>query len=259
VVRVNDGFTDDKLHVFLPFEVVQVYHEARTLPTGPKLTCDKLNSGAGRVFRTFFHRPRTLLWEAFVVKIRFVLVAALAASVALGTAGCNLIQPQATTTKYDPSDGVGIDVGDVALRNLILISDDGVTGQLMFDAINTTGADIDLNVSFTSNGTVTSQIVTIPSSDWPTSFGGRDEPQVQFTNFGVAPGGMLDVVFQAGASETKTIFVPVLTTQLPEYNGLTPTATPTPEPTLTPTATPATEDVVIVEEIPVVEETPAAQ
>lgn len=181
-------------------------------------------------------RHHISLLEAFVVKIRIVLISALVASVALGTAGCNLIQPQATTHHYDASDGVGVNVGKLQLRNVILLSDDGTTGQLMFNAVNITGADIDLNVSFTANGVVSTQVVTIVSSEWPTGFGGVGEPQVQLVNFGVPAGGMLQLVLQAGDSETMTVDVPVLTTAQPEYNGLTPTLTPTPTPVATGTA-----------------------
>ena len=44
------------------------------------------------------------------MKFRIVLAASLALGVALGTSGCNLIQPQATTKQYDASDGVGVNV-----------------------------------------------------------------------------------------------------------------------------------------------------
>ena len=68
------------------------------------------------------------------MKVRIVVAAALALGVAFGTAGCNLIQPQATTTPYDASDGVGINVGDLSLRNLMIISDNGETGNLLLSA-----------------------------------------------------------------------------------------------------------------------------
>ena len=180
--------------------------------------------------------------EAFVVKIRSVLVVALIASVALGTTGCNLIQPQATTYHYDPSDGVGVNVGPLQVRNLILISDNGETGQLMFDAVNTTGEDIVLHISFTVDGVVSTQDVTIASSEQPVGFGGPGEPQVQLYSFGVAPGGMLQLALQAADSETKSVFVPVLTTGQPEYTAPTPTPTPTPEPTIEPTVAPVDEN-----------------
>jgi len=174
-----------------------------------------------------------LFLEDFLVKIRMVLITALVAAVALGTAGCNLIQPQATTHHYDPSDGVGANVGDIKLRNLVLISDNGQVGQLMFDAINTTGTSITLHVAFTANGSVSKQNVIIPSSEQPIGFGGPDEKQVQLSDFGVPPGGMIQLAFEAAGSETVTTFVPVLTTAQPEYKGLTPTPTPTPTPTNT--------------------------
>lgn len=170
------------------------------------------------------------------MKIRLVLVSALIASVALGTAGCNLIQPQATTHHYDPSDGVGVNVGALQIRNLILISDNGEVGQLMFDAVNTTGADIVLHLSYTVDGTITMQDVKIASSEKTVGFGGPGEPQIQLFGFGVAPGGMIQLALEADGSETKSVFVPVLTTAQPEYNGLTPTPTPTPEPIIVPTA-----------------------
>jgi hypothetical protein len=178
-----------------------------------------------------------LFLEDFLVKIRMVLITALVAAVAFGTAGCNLIQPQATTHHYDPSDGVGANVGDIKLRNLVLISDNGELGQLMFDAINTTGTSITLHVAFTINGKVSKQNVIIPSSEQPVRFGGPDERQVQLANFGVAPGGMIQLAFEAAGSETVTTFVPVLTTAQPEYKGLTPTPSPTPTPTQTFTMT----------------------
>ena len=212
------------------------------------------------IFDAFFAFRLLMFLEAFVVKIRSVLIAALIASVALGTAGCNLIQPQATTHHYDASDGVGVNVGPVQLRNLILISDNGDAGQLMFDGVNTTGEDIILHVSFTVNGVVSTHDVKIVSAEQPVGFGGPGEPQVQLYSFGVAPGGMLLLALQAADSETKSVYVPVLTTGQPEYSGLTPTPTPTPTPTRTPavSATPtvdATTEPTNIEPAPV--ETPA--
>jgi hypothetical protein len=117
--------------------------------------------------------------------------------------------------------------------------------------------DIDLNIAFTANGMVSTQVVTIVSSLLPISFGGRDEPQVQLTDFGVPPGAMIELSLLAGDSETKTLFVPVLTTQLPEYNGLTPTPTPEPTPEPTSTAVPTETETAVVPAEPT--EEPAAQ
>ena len=65
------------------------------------------------------------------MKFRAVIAAAIVAGVALGTSGCNLIQPQATTKSYNASDGVAVQVGTLNLQNLILISNDGELASLM--------------------------------------------------------------------------------------------------------------------------------
>jgi hypothetical protein len=172
------------------------------------------------------------------VKIRAVLAIALALAVATGTAGCNLIQPQATTKQYDASDGVGVNLGDLDLNNLILLSDNGgESGNLVVGAINTSGAPITLNISYTSNGSLATVVAVIPTSERVIGYGGKDQPQIVLRDFDVAAGGTLTLTLQAGDGDTRVTIVPVLNTDLPEYRGLTPSPIPavtiTPEPTET--------------------------
>ena len=172
------------------------------------------------------------------MKIRAVLAIALALAVATGTAGCNLIQPQATTKQYDASDGVGVNLGDLDLNNLILLSDNGgESGNLVVGAINTSGAPITLNISYTSNGSLATVVAVIPTSERVIGYGGKDQPQIVLRDFDVAAGGTLTLTLQAGDGDTRVTIVPVLNTDLPEYRGLTPspipTVTITPEPTET--------------------------
>ncbi|MBH0029290.1 hypothetical protein I6F53_20320, partial [Pseudoalteromonas sp. SWN29] len=57
----------------------------------------------------------------------------------MGTAGCSFITPTATLNQYDPSDGIGADVGDVKVRNVLAISnDDNSAVSLMITVVNTT-------------------------------------------------------------------------------------------------------------------------
>jgi hypothetical protein len=156
------------------------------------------------------------------VKVRIVVAAALAVGVALGTAGCNLIQPQATTTPYDASDGVGINVGDLQLRNLMIISDNGETGNLLMGAANSTGEDVELHIGFVSGGTVVDGHLDVPSNDKQvTSWGSGSEDRIILGGINTIPGGLLEVAFEANG-ETKTVLVPVLTSAQPEYEGLEP-------------------------------------
>ena len=175
------------------------------------------------------------------MKVRIVVAAALAATVALGLSGCNLIQPQATTKHYDASDGVGVNVGDVQLRNLILISDNGTDGNLLLTAANTTGKDVTVSIQYTVDGKVLGGELTVPHSQFTTDWGRKGQAQIILNDINTAPGGILPVTFQSGNSDSKTAYVPVLTTGQPEYAGLAPKAQPTAAAgaTSTGTATPA--------------------
>ena len=156
------------------------------------------------------------------MKVRIVAAAALALSVALGTAGCGLIQPQATTNPYDASDGVGINVGDLSLRNLMIISDNGETGNLLVGIANSTGVDADLHISFVSGGEMVEGHLEVPSNDKTvTSWGSGSEDRIILGGINTMPGGLLEVAFEANG-ESKTVLVPVLTSAQPEYEGLEP-------------------------------------
>jgi hypothetical protein len=156
------------------------------------------------------------------VKVRVVVAAVLAVGVALGTAGCNLIQPQATRIAYDPSDGVSVNVGGLDLRNLMIISDNGKTGNFLLSAVNSSGEDVKLHIGFVSDGDVIDGHVEIPSNaKVPTSFGTKDEDRIILGGINTQPGGLLEVAFEVG-EDMKTVLVPVLTSAQPEYEGLAP-------------------------------------
>lgn len=171
------------------------------------------------------------------MKIRAILAVALVAGVALGTAGCNLIQPQATTKQYDASDGVGVNLGDLDLRNMMILTDNkGTTASLMMAAVNTTNDAITLHMSYVVNGErVTVRPIVIEPTEQPAGFGGEGQPQIVLEQIDVAAGGILALTLQAGESDTTVVPIPVLNTDLPEYRGLQ----PTPVPLITMTATPS--------------------
>lgn len=156
------------------------------------------------------------------MKVRIVAAVALAAGIALGTAGCNLIQPQATTNPYDASDGVGLNVGGIQLRNLIVISDTGKAGNLLLSATNATGEDVELHIGFVSGGDLVDGHVDVPNNaKVPTSWGADKEDLIILPGIDTQPGGLLELGFEVNG-ETKTVMVPVLTSAQPEYEGLNP-------------------------------------
>ncbi len=73
---------------------------------------------------------------------------ALAFSVALGATGCTLTADIATEKDYDPSDGVGTEIGDLALRNIMLITNETGDANLVMTVVNSGGEDVSLRVQY---------------------------------------------------------------------------------------------------------------
>ncbi|MDH6237861.1 hypothetical protein [Cryobacterium sp. CG_9.6] len=171
---------------------------------------------------------------------RIVASIVLAAGILIGTSACGFGAPQATLIKYDPSDGVSGDVGDVALRNAMVLSADGELGSLLVTAVNVGDTAQSLTVQYQANGEKVTELVTLRANS-STTIGAEGEPSVTLENIGTPPGALLPVYFQYGENTGVELLLPILTGQQPEYAGLLPTATPTPtaipEPTATPTPT----------------------
>lgn len=157
------------------------------------------------------------------MKVRVFVAVALAAGVVLGTSGCGLLQPQATRIQYDPSDGVSVQLGDIYLDNILVISDNGEDGNLLMAVTNATGEDVTLDLGFVSAETLAEGEVIIPNNvKVPTSFGTDKENTVILNGIATIPGGLLEMAFALPGGQAQTILVPVLNSELPEYAGLEP-------------------------------------
>jgi hypothetical protein len=99
------------------------------------------------------------------VKIRAVAASALALALAAGLTGCNMISPQRTTMEYAASDGINVDLGEVHVRNMLLLANpDGSQANVVFAAVNGTTESAQLNL--TINGTAVNLPLTYnPESD----------------------------------------------------------------------------------------------
>lgn len=153
------------------------------------------------------------------MKIRIASSVALAAAIALGATGCGLIAPQSTLQAYAPSDGIDINVGDVKLRNVMLIADQsGENFNVVFGAVNTTGQDQDVTIEFSGEGSNrASADFTIPEGN--TLFGDPegDEAPVLVTIPNLKPGATITANFQVSGSSEAEANVTVLDGTLPEY------------------------------------------
>jgi hypothetical protein len=160
-----------------------------------------------------------------------------AAGILLGTSGCNLYAPQATTNSYDASDGVSGDVGDLALRNAILFTDDGESANLLVHVVNSSADDVDLVVQYEgADDRVTTEVTVAGNST--TEFGVEGGETVLVDSPDAAAGSLFPVFFQYGDLTGTELLVPVLDGSMEAYSTLVPTPAPIPARTSDPVETP---------------------
>ena len=147
---------------------------------------------------------------------------ALAVSVVLGTTGCTLNAEIATMKEYDPSDGVGTEVGDLALRNIMLVTNDAGQGNLVMTVVNSGMDDVTLSVQYSDGGSDSNETIDVPGTPSLLRVGDDPDSGVVFAGSDVVPGGLAPLYFQYGKNPGELVLVPVLDGTLPEYELLVP-------------------------------------
>ena len=153
------------------------------------------------------------------MKARLAASAALALGIALGGSGCSMITYQATTEKYDPSDGVSADIGALDLRNILVVSEDGEEGNLIMSVTNTGDDDATLEVQLVDGGETFEIDVDAGAT---VSLGTEEEEPLLLEGIDTQPGGLVPMFFQYSGAEGQEVQVPVLDGRLPEYEDLVP-------------------------------------
>lgn len=154
----------------------------------------------------------------------------LAAAVLLSTAGCTFFAPQTTLKPYDPGDGVNTQIGDVYVRNVLLLAGDGGDVSLLANVVNET--DNGVKVTFQYEGTdsdgvsgkVDSSIFANPGK--VASVGGHEDPRIVLNGVEAKPGTLFPIFVQYGDQTGKQLLVPVLDGTLKPYDELLPTSAP---------------------------------
>jgi len=123
---------------------------------------------------------------------------------------------------YDPSDGVGTEIGELALRNIMLITNDAGEGNLVMTVVNSGGSDVNLNVQYTDGGSQINKTIDVPSEPALLRVGDDPGTAVLFSGSDVIPGGLAPIYFQYAENPGELILVPVLDGTLPEYELLVP-------------------------------------
>ncbi|WP_311478291.1 hypothetical protein [uncultured Gulosibacter sp.] len=183
------------------------------------------------------------------MKFRAVAASALALALAAGLTGCNLISPQRTTMEYAASDGVHATVGDLEVRNALLIVDSDTKevteANLVLSVVTESETPATLEASVAGGSTVSIPVALTPKNKGLVKVGFGDAG-AQLVTGKFRSGDTVEVTFSAAGSEA-TIKVPVLGADNPEnvldeYKTLAPNQVkPTEVPSETPTPTAAEE------------------
>lgn len=181
------------------------------------------------------------------MKFRAVAASALALALTAGLTGCNLISPQRTTMKYAASDGVHASVGDLEVRNALLIVDsdteDVDEANLVLSVVTESDAPATLEVAIDGGSTVSIPVAMTPENKGLVKVG-FDDAGAQIVNGKFRSGDTVDVTFSSAGNEAVAK-VPVLGADNPEnvldeYETLSPgQVQPTDLPTESATEAPA--------------------
>jgi hypothetical protein len=167
-----------------------------------------------------------------VLKVRAAVSALLAVVLAVAVAGCSFTNgTQTLPRKYDPSDGVGANVGELDVRNALIIPGAGRRASLVVSVINTTEKNQPLSVQYKSSAAAGRSTValSIPAHSTVT-YGFGTSQQLVLNGIDTRPGALFPIFFQSGSAEGIDLKVPVLGTGQSTYATLTPSPTPTPTP-----------------------------
>ena len=144
----------------------------------------------------------------------------LAAGLALSTAGCGFMVPQATEMQFDGSDGVTVRVGEIVLGNMIAFTGDSPESNLVFGAVNNTGSTQTVTIQFEgSNGQKVTVPVVLPPG--PSQHGVGDET---LANYSGPAGSLKEIFVQYGNEVGVETHIPMLDAdEWSFYKGLNPT------------------------------------
>ena len=161
----------------------------------------------------------------------------LAFSVLLGTAGCTLSAIQGTQVHYQPSDGTAANIGDVKLRNVIGLSDNGDDISLLMTIVNDGNSDVNVNFQYTdeSGEKAPELTVGVEANSSVHIGGGGGQVELVLRDAGATVGGLFPVfVYFGNEVPGEQLEVPILDGSTAAYADLLPGPAPKPPATKTP-------------------------
>lgn len=139
----------------------------------------------------------------------------------LALSGCQVMSPIQTNVPYQPADGVAVDLGDLQIRGLAIVTDaKGAPGVLSGLAINS-GSD-PVTVTFATGPSAEASARAVIPAGTPTRFSGVEgETPVTIPSLPAAPGDAIKVIISTPDAGAPTVFVPVLA-PTGYYSSITP-------------------------------------
>jgi hypothetical protein len=157
------------------------------------------------------------------VKPRHFASVAVATALVLGTTGCSMISPQATTIEYSAAEGVNVyDSGPLDVRNAYIVAtDDGAEGNFVAAIVNDTDESHTLRIELGEGSSTIPFTVRVPART-TISLGADGEEPILVEGLDTPPGADIPGFFQSGDEEGALISVPVLDGALPYLAPLVP-------------------------------------
>jgi len=159
-----------------------------------------------------------------------VRTAAAAAVAALALGGCSMFSPQTTTNvTYAPSDGVQGELGELAVRNVFVLTEEkGASAELVGALFNESGERVQVQVAVHEQvegdgdqalgEPLLVESIDVDGND-SVSLGPEADEQVTIDSLDVVPGRTVSVTF-VGGDGNLVLDAPVLDGSLPEYAEL---------------------------------------
>lgn len=152
-------------------------------------------------------------------KLQHVGLGVAATAAVLTATGCGYVSPQATADEYAPSDGIQTDIGDIKVRNLLVVAEDANSeGRVLGTLVNT--SDTPETVTLTTADASTQ--IKVPAND---SLQLEKAQPVTLAKAGAQPGRMTNATIKADGQSAE-VGLPVLDHTFPRYASFVPGGAP---------------------------------
>ena len=142
------------------------------------------------------------------------------AAAALGLSGCQVTNPIQTDKPYTPGDGVAVDLSQVQIRNLVVVSDrKGGAGTLSGSVVNRGGQSVTVNFAGEGGASANLQVPAYGEESISTT------SPVTLSTVNADPGGVTTLQVTTQGAGTNIVQVPVVPAD-GYYATLAPTASP---------------------------------